>query len=145
MITLARVQAEAAKAVAEMGRDFRYNESGGVCRYRVSKVGESNQAFGFDEDFIKVGDPKTLTPCIIGRMLESMHLMNDRIRQCSTSVQGLFGEGGEYPRLFNYDAVTYMQRLQSKQDGFGQARDAYTWGECYDYAEAEVTRRGSNF
>lgn len=139
MITLARVQAEAAKAVAEMGRDFRYNEYGGDCRYRVMKVGETKNYFG---ETIQVGDPKTLSPCIIGRMLESMHLMTDHIRQCSTSVSGLFGNSGpDYPQtyyqgMFEDAAVVYMTLLQVKQD----ARDGNSWGQCYDFVEARAAR-----
>lgn len=137
MITLARVQSEAAKAVAEMGRDFRYNENGGNCVYRPMNVGEVKDYFGGK---VQPGDPKTLTPCIIGRMLESMHVMTQYIRECSTSVAGLFGSDKDFPTyyggIFEDAAVVYMSHLQYFQDH----SDGHSWGYCYDSTETKVAR-----
>lgn len=133
MITLARVQAEAAKAVAEMGRDFVYNEGGGYCFYRIAKVGEKKN-YGPGGDTIKLGDPKLETPCIIGRILESLHINDNYIRGCQTSVSGLFGAGGMYHGTFSDAAVNYMYLLQRNQDN----TEGRPWGHCYDAAEARV-------
>jgi hypothetical protein len=135
MITLARVRAEAAKAVAEIGRDFKYNLNGGYCFYRIANPGE--RTGGYSLSHVQWDDPKTETPCLIGRILESLHLNNDHIRSCQTSAFGLFGLGGRYGGIFDAAAVTYMSHLQVRQDKYEYG---HTWGECYDSTEAEVER-----
>jgi len=135
VITLARVRAEAAKAVAEMGRGFSYTDGQSVeCMYRKMNVGEFRSSSHGGGTY-RMGEGPTLTPCIIGRILESLNLMTNHIRECTSSVSGLFGSGnsvvgrGPYYGLFEPLAVLYMNNLQVAQDS------GRVWGAVYDLAE----------
>lgn len=149
---LATVRRLLREVVEEAGRDFVYRTNPSPtanCYYiplpRLRELATETPGYSWGALFnhkapIELagpdeGDPREITGCIVGRVLDKLGVMAHRtLRACAMDVMELHEA---YPGIFTSDAVAvYLQMAQSTQDPGG------TWGEAYDAAERWLITSG---
>lgn len=120
----ARVYAR--QAIHQFGRDFVYNPCGRLtCLYRPLTPAR-------DTADDTTADPRLLTGCIVGRILDAAGYTQHREQRLP--LRGMVSTNGNTIRLTR-PAFRYLALLQGAQDA-GAA-----WGEAYDIAEQWTVHR----
>lgn len=123
-LDLATARRLAAEVVEAQGRDFVYNPDGGQqCLYRPLES---------DND----GDPRRLTGCLVGRILDAWG--ETRHRDERAPIRELVMEDQALEGAIEPAALDYLDDLQYAQDG------GASWGSALEIADSRLESRSKS-